>query len=151
MGHPAAQPDEADDVELLATIKPPKSKFEVMQLSEKLSAMSAQVATARSDASAKENMPYARGVPKEDSYAAAHAPLGGLLGVVEEASPAPVFESQLPPARYGGGLEPTPQYPQRLAQPQPAAPQPSTQAALQPVPRVEDPEPPLPQGWKKVN
>jgi serine/threonine protein kinase len=51
--HPAAQPDEENDVELLATIKPPKSRYDVQKLSEKLSEMSAQVATARSESRAE--------------------------------------------------------------------------------------------------
>lgn len=50
--HPAAQPEEENDVELLATIKPPKSRYEVKKLSEKLGAMSAQVATSRSESKA---------------------------------------------------------------------------------------------------
>lgn len=173
LAHPAALPEEADDLELLATIKPPKSKYEVMQLSEKLSAMSAQVATARSDASA-------RGEPSNvPQRLALKTPALGSLVEDGPASALPVFESQLPPARFGGynpepapvsvqPFIPQPSYPS--AQPaypssQPAYPvaaYPSSQpayaaAAAQPRAPVREPafqprveEEALPAGWKKV-
>jgi len=52
LSHPAPAADEENDTELLATIKPPRSRYEVKQLGEQLSAMSAQVATARSESKA---------------------------------------------------------------------------------------------------
>lgn len=125
LAHPAATPEEADDMELLATIKPPKSRFEVKQLSEKLSAMSAQVNTARTDASVKTDL---GGGPSRASA------LKNGLGSLDENVPAkavapPVTASQLPPARYGGG-----------------GPQANAQASNQ----QPSAEPPIPDGWKKV-
>jgi len=147
LGHPAAAPEEADDTELLATIKPPKSKFEVAQLSEKLSAMSAQVATARSDKTDVDPAHLRRAPPVKSN-------LGSLA---EDKSPAaalavaPVLASQLPPSRYGGGGGGEGAGGGGYGGAPAAAP---SVAALPAAPRPSfanlDKEPPLPQGWKKV-
>ena len=133
LGHPAAAPEEADDMELLATIKPPKSKFEVAQLSEKLSAMSAQVATARSD---KTDV----GQPVPPRGAALKSNLGSLSedkGFGGPAAVAPV-DSQLPQSRFGAGGGGAPSM------------VPSAAAVRPPTNLEQAKEQALPPGWKKV-
>jgi len=136
LSHPAAAPEEADDTELLATIKPPKSRYEVKQLSEQLSAMSAQVATARSDVSkANAGGPSSRASLKSNL---------GSLGENTPAAPAAqvVLESQLPVPRYG------------LDRREDPTPRPAVAAPVQPYRAPQQPsaqgEEPLPNGWKQV-
>ena len=143
LSHPAAAPEEVDDTELLATIKPPKSKYEVKQLSEKLSAMSAQVATARSDRT------DLGGAAANARPAAKPSSLGSLA---EDAA--------LPPSRYAAAPAPSYQAPAPSFQaPAPSYQPPANYQALAPsyqapAPRYQqlaaESEPPLPSGWKKV-
>jgi len=150
LNHPGPQPEEENDVELLATIKPPKSRFEMKQLGEQLSAMSAQVATARSESKPDLHQP-ARGMekkaalpsmPEED---AASVPSAAAAAAPSED---PVRGLQLPGARYNqhaGGRH-------WGGAPAPAA------AEKQHHPKAHAPdmagghlgEDPLPDGWKKV-
>ena len=139
LAHPAAQPEEADDTELLATIKPPKSRYEVKQLSEQLSAMSAQVATARSDKTVEGG---GGGGPPE------RKPFKPMDGLSEDVPAAPVLDMHLPGSRYGGGRKETPGPASKPTPMVTPAYQGLRQAPAAAPSRHE--EPPLPPGWKKV-
>jgi hypothetical protein len=147
LAHPAALPDEVDDVELLATIKPPKNKFDVKQLSEQLSAMSAQVATARSDASAQREAAQPPRPVKND------------LGSVFEESPAtdarfdPVYAPRAAAAVAAPAYADPPSYaaapaPSYVQLPAYAPPPAYVSPPLPQQPARADEE--LPAGWKKV-
>lgn len=159
LSHPLAAPEEADDMELLATIKPPKSKYEVKQLSEKLSAMSAQVSTARSDRTDLGNG-GGGGLGSAPSRAAAVNKVKLGLAALNEEKPA--IENQPPsarskfsaPANIDVRAQPAPSYQAPPGyQPTPASYQPtpigSPPANRQPL-EPASLEPPLPDGWKKV-
>ena len=175
LAHPAPAADDADDTELLATIKPPKSRHEVKALSDQLSAMSAQVVTARSGApdTGRSNNSH-----NGSDYGGPGGGLGGAGG--RGAAPmkqpmqalsedAPNYSNLnggggmgLPPSRFGnngnngnngyGGAGPSHAGPsvEVVAPPVVAAAAPPMRQQQQqpsPPPPSEDP---LPPGWKQV-
>lgn len=87
LAHPAAETDDADDIELMATIKPPKNRMERQKLNDKLQAMSVQASTASSNSSRSELQPNsALGKPAQNN----RRELGGLGGGL-----APVTEAEV--------------------------------------------------------
>ena len=96
LSHPSAAPEEVDDTELLATIKPPKSRSELKGLASQLSQMSAQVATSRSEAKSD-----AGGPPPPRA-----SDMRSKLGALSEEAPSKAADNaanQLPGNRYGYG------------------------------------------------
>jgi NIMA (never in mitosis gene a)-related kinase len=96
LSHPSAAPEEVDDTELLATIKPPKNRGELKGLASQLSQMSAQVATARSDS--KSEAGGGNGGPARASE------MRSKLGALSEEAPsssANAANQQLPGSRFG--------------------------------------------------
>lgn len=160
LSHPAAAPEEGDDTELLATIKPPKkgSRNDLKILASQLSQMSGQVATSRSES-------------KSDLA----PPRGGLrsnLGALAEEEPKAAAD-QVPASRFGGGnalpsqnrnIDAIPMGHEKAAargigvghggakhrQPAPQARAAVPASARQPQNMPDQNEPPLPPGWKKV-
>jgi len=156
LSHPVAAPEEADDMELLATIKPPKSKHEVRQLSEKLRDMSAQVNTSRSDKTDMGN------IAPPQRAAAVKQVKQGLAALSEENSSVPPVQS-----KFGNGA-PGIKIDVKVDVRQPSAPNYQAPPGYQPTPANYQPTPigspppqrarnepdsleaPLPAGWKKV-
>lgn len=150
LAHPAPQPEEADDTELLATIKPPKSRFEVKALSDQLSAMSAQVATARSGVpdTGRSSHPDLHGPPPPAARA-----LSKPMQALSEEPPPPSANVELPPSRFAGGGYPGPSAAAARVPAAAAAAPAYVPAAAPPARQQASPPPledPLPQGWKQV-
>mmetsp|Transcript_3478 Transcript_3478/g.8095 ORF Transcript_3478/g.8095 Transcript_3478/m.8095 type:complete len:478 (-) Transcript_3478:480-1913(-) len=157
LGHPLSGPnagnEDADDMELLATIKPPKSVHEVRKLSEQLSQMSAQVGTARSDASAQ---PPPRGAALKSNLSAlnenANGPSsnGPSYGAVKAAPP----PSQAAPVNRGEADDLPSGWKKVPSQSRPGAfsylnTHTGERVAERPT-RPASAGAPLPPGWKKV-